>query len=194
MTARMPLLRILLAGLALAFSGSLAQAGPGDIVLSGVRAPISDIRGVQGKSVVLYGPFALTPALRGAKDALYLFLDDVRYGGQIATALFYVLDASQGPGKPWRIDQRHYVGSFATMQDGRTEPTQVIRSIHDYDVQGIPHLPFTDARKMRSVMIAVVIEQGDIQLGRLRISPDPPGASQASPPPTSTPGPPPSPK
>jgi hypothetical protein len=189
MTSPLLRLRCLLAGLALGFPASEAGASPGDIVLAGVRAPISDVRGVTGQEVILYGPFAMTPALRGAKDAIYLYVDGVQYGGQIATAIFYVVDASQGSGKPWRIDPRHYVGSFATMQDGRTEPTQVVRSIHDYEVAGTPHLPFTHARKMRSVLIAVVVEKGAMKFGKLVVSPDPPEVREAAAPAAATPGP-----
>jgi hypothetical protein len=153
---------------------SPSRANEGDVVVTGTRAPMSAVTGVDGKEVVLYGPFEPTPALRNAKGAIYVYIDGVSNGGKASSSELYVADAEKKSGGKLRLDTTDSTGSFATMEDHHAEPRQLHQSIHDYDVQGVPFQPFTHLKKLKKAMIVVVIRSGDVKYGRMIVSAHPP--------------------
>ncbi len=140
----------------------------GDVLLQGRRVPVTDVEGVRGKAVILFGPFEPTPALRNAQE-VYLH-QVIEYGGRICEVRPFIVDASKIKRGKLHIDPGDAVDAFSTMEDGHPE-AQYTFPVHDFDSRGVAFRPLTHFGAWKKVAIAMVVEVGDVNVTRMVVSP-----------------------
>lgn len=120
--------------------------------------------------VTLHGPLELSSALRETDEILYLVLEGVTFPPETpVNALIYLVEGGT-PGATVEIDPTNYVTGIGNVAGMSTGPLRVLNTIHDYEVNGTPHLPRTRLKTMKSPMIAIAITDGDLKFGRAMIT------------------------
>jgi hypothetical protein len=127
----------------------------------------------KGSRVVLYGPVTVPEGIRKANGSVYILLGGVDMGGHACSTQLILVDASKPQKGPYQVDASNFFGSIGGMEGSPTMPIDSPQEVNDFEVKGAPFRPLTHLKQWKRVMVAVVIQSGDLTLQRLMISTDP---------------------
>lgn len=147
----------------------LSTRAPADreqtVVFSAAPAP-GKTAALPDARVTLHGPLELSPALRETDEPVYLVLEDVTFPPETpVNALIYLVEGG-APGATAEIDLTNYVTGIGNVAGMSVGPMRSLNTIHDYEVNGTPHLPRSRLKTMKRPMIAIAITDGDLKFSR----------------------------